>query len=287
MVRPDTPRRTTTGYGPETAAAWLRLGPADRAAGSGPADHPGPATAPGPFGSPASGQQRPLGSATEDPLDTGSRSSFNSRPPARARLGSRKSRRPRPGRVRTPSPATARAAPGLTAVMVTTSRPVRGGRTRVSSRATPTRPGYGDQLGYGSPVQPRHAQPGYGQQATASRASRPAGLRCPCRAPSASGVPPAWPAPALRPGLRRYGRTLRPARLRPPARSGPGSAPPGGFGGQSRADQDYQTEAYPQQGAEPSDYQQHAFGDGGFGQNGFGRTRHPGRRQPAMTSRTA
>jgi hypothetical protein len=26
---------------------------------------------------------------------------------------------------------------------------------------------------------------------------------------------------------------------------------------------------YPQQGAEPSDYQQHAFGDGGFGQNGF------------------
>jgi hypothetical protein len=88
---------------------------------------------------------------------------------------------------------------------VTTSRPVRGGRTRVSSRATPAR------------------------RATATR--------------------------------RATGR--RPSRV---TRS---------FGGQSRADQDYQTEAYPQQGAEPSDYQQHAFGDGGFGQNGFGQNAYP------------
>ncbi len=54
---------------------------------------------------------------------------------------------------------------------------------------------------------------------------------------------------------------------------GSGGFPPGGFGSQasqSRAGQDYRTEAYPQPGSEPSDYHQNGFGDGGFGQSGYG-----------------
>jgi hypothetical protein len=59
--------------------------------------------------------------------------------------------------------------------------------------------------------------------------------------------------------------------------SSPGSFAPGGFGGQpdqSRMgqdhQQDYQTEAYPQPGSEPSDYPQNGFSENGLGQNGFG-----------------
>src|SRR6185312_12527897 len=113
--------------------------------------------------------------------------------------------------------------------------------------------GYGDQLGYGSPSKPRHAQQDFGQQ-------------------DFGGQDSAGPGYGQDFGYQDSGQQG----YAPP--TGPGSAPPGGFGGQSRGqgpDQDYQTEAYPQQGAEPSDYQQHAFGDGGFGQNGFGQNAYP------------
>jgi hypothetical protein len=107
--------------------------------------------------------------------------------------------------------------------------------------------GYGDQPGYGSPAQPRHAQPGYGQQDFGQQDF----------GQQRYGQPGYGQQDFGQPG---YGQPS----------SGPGSTPPGGFGGPGRADQDYRTEAYPQQGAEPSDYQQHAPGGGGFGQNGFG-----------------
>jgi hypothetical protein len=103
--------------------------------------------------------------------------------------------------------------------------------------------GYGDQPGYGSPPQDYgqggYSQPGYGQQDFTQQGY----------------------------GQQGYGQA-----------PDYGGHPLGGFGGpaeQSRSDmargrQDYQTEAYPQPGSEPSDYPPSAFGDGGFGQNGFG-----------------
>src|SRR5262245_14159392 len=55
-------------FGPDPLTAPLAQGPQTA---------PNPLAAPGTFGSPASGPQRPLGSATEDPLNSGPRSAYN------------------------------------------------------------------------------------------------------------------------------------------------------------------------------------------------------------------
>jgi hypothetical protein len=206
----------------------------------GPQTAPNPLTSPGPFGSPTSGPQRPLGSATEDPLGTGSRGAFSSGP--RRALG--------------PGSQVPQASPGSGPNGVVGYGEGGTGAYRRYGDDEPTRsgwsdsgqqpgyadqPGYGDQSGYGSPTQPRHAQQGYGQQDLGRQdyGQQDFGQQDF--------------------GQQGYGQP-----------SGSGNTPPGGFGGQGRADQDYRTEVYPRPGAEPSDYQQHAFGDGGFGQNGFG-----------------
>ena len=68
---------------------------------------------------------------------------------------------------------------------------------------------------------------------------------------------------------------IRPARLRPGGLRPAGLRPAGICArrlraGRVRGQSDYQTEAYPQPGTEPSDYPQNGFGQNGFGQNGFG-----------------
>jgi len=244
--------------GPTTGSGGYGSDPLSAPPAQGPKTTPNPLTAPGPFGSPASGPQRPLGSAAEDPLGTGSLSAFNSSP--RRALG--------PG---SQVPQVPQASPGSGPNGVVGYDDGATGAYRRYGDEEPTRSGwsdpgqqpgyggqagYGDQPGYGAKAQPRHAQPDFGQQ---DPAGQDPGLG------SSQGYGQGF-------GYRDFGQQG----YAPP--TGLGTVPPGGFGGQSRGqgfDQDYQTEAYPQQGAEPSDYQQHAFGDGGFGQNGFGQNAYP------------
>ena len=238
--------------GPATGPGGYGSDPLSAPPAQGPKTTPNPLTAPGPFGSPASGPQRPLGSAAEDPLGTGSRSAFNSSP--RRALG--------PGsQVPQASPGSGPNGvvgydDGATAAYrrYGDEEPTRSGWSDPGQQpGYAGRAGYGDQPDYGAPAQPRHAQQDFGQQDPVGQDPGQG---------SGQGYGQDF-------GYQDFGQQG----YAPPA--GPGTVPPGGFGGQSRADQDYQTEAYPQQGAEPSDYQQHAFGDGGFGQNGFGQNAYP------------
>jgi hypothetical protein len=229
----------------------LGSGP-QRSTGSGPLSSPpargsqsgfDPLTAPGTFGSSPSGPPRPL---TEDPLSSGPQDALDSGP--RRAFGS--------------SPQVPQASPGSGPQGVVGYGEGATGAYRQYGADEPTRSGwsdasdqrgYGDQPGYGSPAQD-YGQPGYGQE----------GYGQPGYGQQDFG-PPGY-------GQQGYGQ---PGYGQAP---GPGGTPPGGFGArtdQSRADlsrggQDYQTEAYPQPGSEPSDYPPGAFGDGGFGQNGFG-----------------
>ena len=115
-------------------------------------------------------------------------------------------------------------------------------------------PGYGDQRGYGDPFGYRSPAQDYGQ--------------APPAADQGYGSDPGYGAqPGY--GQQGYGQNGYGQQNYGQA-PGPGSFPPGEFDGQGRAGQDYQTEAYPQPGAEPSDYSQHVFGGGGLGGNGFG-----------------
>ena len=155
-----------------------------------------------------------------------------------------------------------------------------GRATATSQRVTATRArGYSDQPGYGS-------SPGYG--ARAGSGPHGSGGEPGYGPPSQLGqdygqnsfVPntPNIPStPAGQPGSGQ-GYEAQPG-YGPPGygqsgygqqASSPGGFPPGGFAGQadqSRMGQDYQTEAYPQPGSEPSDYPQNGFGENGFGQD--------------------
>ena len=224
------------GYGPQSG---YRSDPLGAPPAPGPRTAPTPLASSDPFGSPASGPQRPLGSPTEDPLNSGSQSVFDS--------GSRRA----PG---SGSYGFARSDEDITWAYhrYGGEEPARSGWPDSDQQ-----PGHGDQPGYGDPH-------GYGD---------PPGYRSP--------APPAQDygqgRPAADPGYR-----ADPGYAADPGYGAqPGYGPPGyrqnGYGqqdygqasGPGRADQDYQTEAYPPPGAEPSDFPQHAFGDGGFGQNGF------------------
>ena len=244
MVRYGQRPADDPGFGPG-APGGFGSDPLTAPSAQGPQTAPNPLTAPGPFGSSPSGPQRPLGSATEDPLNTGPRSAFNSGP----------RRAPGPGS-QVPQASPGSGPNGVVGYGEGATGAYRRYGDEEPARSgwsdSPHQPGYGDQAGYGdqpgygSPAQPaadqgygaqpRHAQQGYGQQDFGRQDY----------------------------GQQDYGQ---PGYGQAP---GSGSLPPGGFGGQGRPDQDYQTEAYPRPGAEPSDYPQHAFGDGGFGQNGFG-----------------
>ena len=193
-----------------------------------------PLTAPGTFGSVSSGPQRPVDPATEDPLTSGPQSGFDSGP--RRAFG---------------SPQVPQASPGSGPQGVVGHGEGATGAYRQYGADEPARSGwsdsddqrgYVDPPGYGSPAQD-YGQPGYGQQDYGQ---------------PDYGQPGYGQQGFGQPG---YGQG-----------AGSGALPPGGFGGpadQSRGGQDYQTEAYPQPGAEPSDYPPSAFGDGGFGQNGY------------------
>jgi hypothetical protein len=228
-----------------------------RAVGPGPQDplgvgRPGPQD---PLGVGRPGPQDPFGAGRPDPLSSGPQSAFNSGP--RRAIGSGPSQQPPPA-----PQASFGSGPqdvvgygeGATAAyrQYGADEPARSGWSDAGDRS-----GYGDQPGYGSPSAPGQ---GYGQ----------------------GGFPPGAPngqaafdqGYGAQPGYRQqgygqqgYGQSDfgQPGYGQQPP--GPGGFPPGGFGGQpDRPGQDYQTEAYPQPGSEPSDYPQ----GGGYGQNGFG-----------------
>jgi hypothetical protein len=249
-----------------------------RGAGPGPLSSPpapgsqsgfDPLTAPGTFGSTPSGPQRPLGPATDDPLNTGPQSVFNSGP--RRASGSSPQASPGSG-----PQGVAGYGEGPTEAyrQYGADEPTRSGWSDANDQH-----GYGDQPGYGSPAQD-YGQPGYGRPDPGQPGYGPSGYGQQGYGQQGYGSPGYGQAP------------------------GSGGLPPGGFGDpadqsradQSRADQsradlsradlsrggqDYQTEAYPQPGSAPSDYPPDAFGDGGFGQNGFGQDQAYG--QPGYT----
>ena len=116
--------------------------------------------------------------------------------------------------------------------------------------------GYDDRPGFGSASQPGrdYGQGGFVPNSPVARPGSDLGY-------GEYGTQPGYSQPGY--GQPGYGQQA----------SGPGSFAPGGFGAQpdqSRTGQDYQTEAYPPPGSEPSDYPQNGFGESGFGQNGFG-----------------
>jgi hypothetical protein len=238
------------GYGPATspqpsvgsgagAGQMVRYGqrPADEPAfGSGPQDTPG------------SAPQRPLGPGPQDPLSSGPQSTFTSGP--RPAIGSPP-----------PSPQVPQAGLGSDPQGVVGYGEGATGAYRHYGAEEPTRSGWsdaGDRQSYGD-------QPGYG---SASKPGQDYGRSVP-NSPSTPASPPGADR-----GYGEYG--TQPGYGQPgygqPA-SGPGAFPPGGFGGQadrSGTGQDYQTEAYPPPGSEPSDYPQNGYGESGFGPSGFG-----------------
>jgi hypothetical protein len=251
-----------SGYGPEDSQP-RSLGPAPGASGGGQmvrygqhqADEPAfgsrppsgfdPLTAPGAFGSSPSGPQRPVSGATQDPLNSGPRRAFGSSPQAPPGSGPQ-------GAVGYDGSAT-RAYRQYGA-----DEPARSGWSDANDQR-----GFADQPGYGSPTQdygqPGYGPDGYGQQDYGRQDFGQPGYGPPGygQAPGSGGLAPddfGGPADQSRAG---QSRTGQPRAGQPRADMAPGA-------------QDYQTEAYPQPGSDPSDYPPGAFGDGGFGQNGFG-----------------
>jgi hypothetical protein len=224
-------------------------------------------------GSHAAAPQPPLGSPTEDPLNSGHWSAFSSGP--RRVLG--------PG----PQVPQAPAGSGQYGVVddeeVTTAYRRYGGEEPARSGWSDSdhQPGYGDQPGYGQPGYddaPGYrspAQPGqdYGRPTADQGYAAERGYG----ADQGYGAQPGYGQPGYRQngyGQQGYGEQGYGEQGYGPA-SRPGGFRPGGSGGEGRPGQDYQTEVYPQPGAEPSDYPQNAYGDGaygdgGYGQNGYG-----------------
>jgi len=251
--------------------------------GQRPADEP-PFGSP-PFGSPpsgsygagshASGPQAPLGSPTEDPLNSGHWNAFGSDP--------RHALDPGP-QVPQASPGSGRHSVVDNGEEVTAAYRRYGGEEPARSGWSDSdyqpghgdqsgyrQPAYGDALGYRSPGQPgqdyRQPASDHGYAADQGYGADPG-----YGAGPGYGAQPGYGQQGYR--QNGYGQQGYGEQGYSPA-SGPGGFPPGGFGGQGRADQDYQTEVYSQPGAEPSDYPQNAFGDGGFGRNGYGQNGYP------------
>jgi hypothetical protein len=215
--------------------------------GQRPADEP--AFGSGPQDTPGSGPQRPVGPGPQDPLSPGPQSTFNSSP--RRALGSPPQS--------PPGPQVPQAALGSVPQGVVGYGEGATGTYRQYGAEEPTRSGWsdaGERPGYGSASPPGQD---YGQSSFAPSApsapSNPAGRPGP---DLGYGSQPGYGQPGY--GQPGYGQQA----------SGSGGYPPGGFGGQadqSRAGQDYHTEAYAQPGSEPSDYPQNGPGPSGFGQD--------------------
>jgi len=287
------------GSGPQDALGPSRAmgsGPLSSPPAQGPQATPSPLDAPGTFGSLPSGPQRPLGPGPQDPLSSGPQSTFSSGP--RRAIGSApQSPQVPPAALGSGSQGAVGYGEGATAAyrQYGADDPTRSGWSDAGDRPGYSDPqGHGDRQGYGD--QPGYGdRPGYGDQQ--GYGSSPGyGARAGSGQQGSGGDPgygpPSQPGqdygqnsfvpntPAGQPGSDQgYGTQpgYSPAGYGQSGygqqASGPGGFPPGGFGGQadqSRMGQDYQTEAYPQPGSEPSDYAQNGFGENGFGQNGYG-----------------